>query len=136
MVDGVDQAPGDLLQDAEIEHEETFRVYAALDRHAHPIVVAVQRLALVPAEGDEVGRGEDQIVLADLDSEVALHGDSPQRSQPPSSITTNIAAQVRSAVAPGFRRLRGSRSSASSRASARRPSALRIPPARSTSRAR
>ena len=67
MVDGVDQAPGDLLQHAEVEHEEAFGVDRALDRHAYPIVMAVECFALVPAEGDEVGRGEDQIVLADLD---------------------------------------------------------------------
>jgi hypothetical protein len=35
--------------------------------------VAVQRLALVPAECDEVRRGEDQIILADLNAEIALH---------------------------------------------------------------
>ena len=79
MVDGVNQAPGDLLQNTEIEHEKTFRIYAALDGHTHAVVVAVERLALMSAERDEVGRGEDQIVLADLDPEVTLHGDSPQR---------------------------------------------------------
>src|SRR5215203_2785115 len=81
--------------------------------------MAMKRLALMPAEGDEVGRRKDQIVLADLDSEVALHGKSPQRSQPPSSITTNIAAHVRSAVVPGLRRFLGSLNSRSSSARAR-----------------
>ena len=49
---------------------------APFDRDAHPIVMAVERLALVTPEGDEVRRGEDQIVLADLHAEIALHGPS------------------------------------------------------------
>jgi hypothetical protein len=37
----------------------------------------VERLALMAFEGDEMGGSEDQIVFADLDAEVALHGGSP-----------------------------------------------------------
>ena len=70
----VHQLPGDLLQDAEVEDEEALGVDRALDRHADPIVVAVQRLALMAAKGDEVGGGEHQIIFADLDAEAALHG--------------------------------------------------------------
>ena len=75
MVDLVHQLAGDLLQHAEVEHEHGLRIHRALDRDAHPVVVPVQRLALVAAEGDEVGGGEDQVVLAHLHPKAARHGD-------------------------------------------------------------
>ena len=50
VVDLVHEPAGDLLQDAEVEHEERLGVHRALDRHADAIVVAVQRLTLVPAK--------------------------------------------------------------------------------------
>ena len=43
VVDGVDQLPGDLLQHAEIEDEQALGIDGTLDRHADPVVVAVER---------------------------------------------------------------------------------------------
>jgi len=77
VVDSVDQLPGNLLQHAEIEDEQTLSIDGTLDRHADPVVVAVERFALVALEGDEVGGCKDEVVLADLNAEVALHGGSP-----------------------------------------------------------
>ena len=73
MVDLVHEPAGDLLEHAEVEDEEGLGVHRAFDRDADPVVVAVQRLALVAPEGDEVRRGEHQVVLADLHTEIALH---------------------------------------------------------------
>ena len=65
-------------------HIDQLAVHAALDRHADPVVVSVQRLALVTPESDEVRRGEDQVILADLHAKNALHDDllsGPNRLQ-------------------------------------------------------
>ena len=48
VIDGVDQTASDLLQDAEVEHEERLRVHRSLDRHPDPVIMPVERLALVP----------------------------------------------------------------------------------------
>jgi len=66
VVDLVHEPARDLLQDAEVQDEEGLLVHRALHRDTHPVVVAMQRLALMAPEGDEVGRGEYQVVLADL----------------------------------------------------------------------
>jgi hypothetical protein len=55
MVDAVDQPAGDLLQNAEIQYEESFLVEGTFDRHADTIVVSVECLALVTLERDKVG---------------------------------------------------------------------------------
>src|SRR5262249_42609429 len=52
-----------LLQDAEIEDEMGLRIEATLDGDASAVVVAVQRLAAVAGERDEMGGREDEVVL-------------------------------------------------------------------------
>jgi hypothetical protein len=74
VVDLVHQLAGDLLQHAEVQDEECLRLDRPFDRHADAVVVPVQGLALVPAEGDEVRGGEDQVVLAHLHPKAARHG--------------------------------------------------------------
>ena len=83
MVDLVHQPAGDLLENAEVEDEQALGVHVAFDRHAHSVVVAVQRLALMAPERDEVRRGEHQIVFADLYPEWAPHDDLLKPSSHP-----------------------------------------------------
>ncbi len=83
MIDLVHQPPGDLLQHAEIENEQALGIHVAFDRYPHAVVVAVQRLALMAPERDEVCRGEHEIVLADLHPEWASHDDLLRTSSHP-----------------------------------------------------
>ena len=71
VIHRVHHPPGRLLEHAEVHDEADLVVERALDGNAQPVVVAVQRLALVAAEGDEVRRREDQVVLAHRHTERA-----------------------------------------------------------------
>ena len=76
MIDLVDQLPNDPLQYAEIQNKQTLSIDGSLDGYPHAVVVAVQGLALMAAERDEMGRGENQIVLTDFDAKRARHGNA------------------------------------------------------------
>ena len=54
-------------------HEAALGIERSLDGYRHPVVVAMQRLALMAAEGDEVRRGEHQVILADGHAIAAAH---------------------------------------------------------------
>ena len=71
------QLLGEVLQEAlqgdEVEDEPRLRLEAAFDDRADAVVVAVQGLAAVPGERDEMRCGEHQIFLGDRDLEHAAH---------------------------------------------------------------
>jgi hypothetical protein len=73
VVDLVDQLPNDPLEHAEIQDKQAFGIDRALDRDPDPVVMAVQRLALVAPERDEMGRREHEVVFTDFDAKLALH---------------------------------------------------------------
>jgi len=56
VVDLVTQRAGEPFQHRKIEHVPAVGVDRALDGDTHPIVVAVQRLAAMSGERDEMGR--------------------------------------------------------------------------------
>ena len=58
------------LEPREVEHVRVL-VERALERDRRPVVVAVERLALVPVVGDEVPGAEDRVVLLDPHPELA-----------------------------------------------------------------
>jgi hypothetical protein len=68
VVDLVAELAHDALERDEVEDVPAFGVECAFDYHARAIVVAVQRLAAMAGEGDEVRGGEDQIVLRHRDA--------------------------------------------------------------------
>ena len=76
MIDLVHQRPHDPLQHAEVQNEEAFGINGALHCYPDPVVVAVERLALVASKSDEMGRGEDEVILTDFDPKLALHRDA------------------------------------------------------------
>ena len=134
MVELVGDGAGEVPQGDEVE-DVMVLVQVVLDLDGRPVVVAVDPLALVAREGDEVARAEDEVVLVDADL-VALggHGGSssaatrhrarPMRRGPdqpegpagigrgivPSRRAANKAAVTRSAVAPGLREWPSARS--------------------------
>jgi hypothetical protein len=57
------------LQLDEVEHIVSLGIEPAFHHDPHAVVVTVQRLATVPGEGDEVGGGEDEVVLRHRDVE-------------------------------------------------------------------
>ena len=68
VIDVVAELAHDALEGDEIEHVPALGVERALDHDARAIVVAVQGLAAMAGERDEVRGGEDQIVLRDRDA--------------------------------------------------------------------
>src|SRR2546425_747087 len=70
VVDLIRQALRDLFYLGEVEHEVGLGIEAALHDDARAVVVAVQRLAAVPGERDEVGRREHEVVFRDGDLEL------------------------------------------------------------------
>ena len=75
MVQAVDDGLERALEPGEVEHVGVL-VERALERGRHPVVVAVERLALVPVVGDEVPGAEHRVVLLDPHPELRS---SPRR---------------------------------------------------------
>jgi hypothetical protein len=63
VIDLITETAHDAFQLDEVEHEPGVLPERAFDGDFGPVVVAVQPLAAVAGEGDEVRRGEDEIGL-------------------------------------------------------------------------
>jgi hypothetical protein len=77
VVHRLDQALYGFLEYGKIDDECALRVYIPFDADANPVIVAMEGLALVAGERDEVGAGKGEVILAYRNLETVPHVRSP-----------------------------------------------------------